>query len=338
MKAMQLARIGQMSRDTSPLELVERPIPHPGPHEIRVRILACGVCHTELDEIEGRTAPPVLPVIPGHEVVGIVDELGKRATDHSIGDRVGIGWIHQSSGTDDENLSASFRATGRDKDGGYAEFMTVPAAYAFRLPDCFSDTEAAPLLCAGAVGYRALKLTRLTDGEALGLTGFGGSAHLVLQFVKHHYPNSPIAVFARDPGQRELAHALGADWTGNTEERAAFQLDAIIDTTPAWLPVVAALANLKSGGRLVINAIRKEDSDKDALLRIDYATHLWNEKQIRSVANVAAADIRQFLALAAEVPLRPEVETYDFTEANRALLDLRFESIRGSKVLVFGND
>lgn len=334
MKAMQLTRLGRMSRESDPLRTAELPVPEPGPEEIRIRVRACGVCHTELDEIEGRTAPPSLPVIPGHEAVGIVDAIGESATGHRIGERVGVGWIHHSSGGEDENLSDDFRATGRDANGGYAEFMTVPAAYAYPIPGGFTDIEAAPLLCAGAVGYRALKLTRLEDGEALGLTGFGGSAHLVLQFVRHHFPRSPTAVFARDPAQREHALALGADWAGATEDHAPFGLDAIIDTTPAWLPVVEALARLKPGGRLIVNAIRKEDADRDALLGLRYETHLWHEKQLRSVANVTARDIAEFLPLAAEVPLKPEVEVYDFADTNRALKDLRFGPIRGAKVLV----
>jgi propanol-preferring alcohol dehydrogenase len=335
MKAMQLTRTGPMSPDRDPLELVELPIPQPAPGEVRIKVSACGVCHTELDEIEGRTAPPVLPIIPGHEVVGRIDASADDRQGYKIGDRVGVGWIHQSSGGPDENLSDCFRATGRDFNGGYAEYMTVPASYAYRLPARFTDAAAAPLLCAGAVGFRALKMTGLKDGEALGLTGFGGSAHLVLQFVKHHYPKSRIEVFARDPAQRKLARELGAEWAGATEEDPPFKLDAIIDTTPAWLPVVEALKHLKPGGRLIINAIRKQDEDKDALLRIRYEQHLWQEKQLRSVANVTAADITEFLELAAEVPLRPEIEVYDFADANRALLDLRFAPIRGAKVLVF---
>jgi propanol-preferring alcohol dehydrogenase len=335
MQAMHLARLGPMAPDQDPLQRVEVPIPEPGLGEIRIRLLACGVCHTELDEIEGRTAPPELPIIPGHEAVGRVDALGQATSLHVEGDRVGVGWIFHSSGTTDENLSPAFRATGRDANGGYAQFMTVPEAYAYPIPDCFSDVEAAPLLCAGAVGFRALNLAGLIDGETLGLTGFGGSAHLVLQFVRHHYPRSPTAVFARDPAQRELALALGADWAGATEAHAPFQLDAIIDTTPAWLPIVAALSNLKPGGRLVINAIRKEESDQDALLGIRYESHLWQEKRIQSVANVTAADIGEFLRLAAEVPIKPEIEVYDFIDANRALRDLRFAPIRGAKVLLF---
>lgn len=337
MKAMQLSRLGAMSPDTDPLDAVELPVPEPGPGEIRIRLAACGVCHTELDEIEGRTPPPALPVVPGHEAVGHVDARGAGASRHALGDRVGVGWIHHSAGGPEENLSPAFRATGRDVDGGYAEYMTVPEAYACPIPEIFTDIEAAPLLCAGAVGYRALRLTGIGDGQALGLTGFGGSAHLVLQLVRHRFPHSPTAVFARDPAQRELALSLGADWAGASTDRPPFALDAIIDTTPAWLPVVEALASLKPGGKLVINAIRKEDGDRDALLGIRYETHLWQEKQIQSVANVTASDIAAFLPLAAEVPIRPEIETYALPDANQALRELRFGRIRGAKVLVFDN-
>lgn len=335
---MQLTRLGPMAPNVDPLEAVEIPLPQPVTGELRIRLAACGVCHTELDEIEGRTPPPALPVVPGHEAVGHVDALGAGCRRYALGDRVGVGWIHGSSGGAHENLSPEFKATGRDADGGYAEYMIVPEGYAYPIPERFSDVEAAPLLCAGAVGYRALKLTGLVNGEALGLTGFGGSAHLVLQLVRHAFPESPTAVFARDPAQRELALRLGARWAGATEERAPFALDAIIDTTPAWLPVVEALASLRPGGRLVINAIRKEERDKESLLGIRYETHLWQEKRIQSVANVTAADIAEFLPLAAAVPLRPEIQTYPFRHANRALRDLRFAPIRGAKVLVFGED
>jgi propanol-preferring alcohol dehydrogenase len=320
MRAMILPRIVSFHETDSPLELVDRPVPEPKTGEVRIRVSACGVCHTELDEIEGRTAPPNLPVVPGHEVVGRIDRLGSGVTLHREGDRVGVGWIHSSSGGQQENLSPEFRATGRDVDGGYAEIMTVPEAYAYPVPERFSDDEAAPLLCAGAIGYRSLQLTQLEDGQALGLTGFGGSAHLVLQMARHRFPNSPIFVFARDSGSRGFATKLGAAWTGDTDQRAPQQLDAVIDTTPAWKPVVEALANLRPGGRLVINAIRKEDADKDYLLRLDYHDHLWMEREIKSVANITSQDIREFLPLAADIPIRPDVTTYRLEDANRALV------------------
>ena len=336
MKAMQLKRLVSLENEKSPLALVDLPVPEPGPGELRIAVSACGVCHTELDEIEGRTAPPVLPVVPGHEVVGRVDALGEGATRYREGDRVGVGWIHSSSGGTDENISPAFRATGRDVNGGYAEFMTVPENYAYAIPEVFSDEAAAPLLCAGGVGYRSLRLAGLEDGQRLGLTGFGGSAHLVLQLARHLYPNSGIYVFARDEGARAFARKLGAAWAGDTADRAPEPLHAIIDTTPAWKPVVEALANLRPGGRLVINAIRKEDRDKDYLQRLSYHEHLWLEREIKSVANVTRRDISEFLPLAAGIPIRPEVQTYALEDANRALMELKRGRIRGAKVLMVG--
>lgn len=322
-----------LEQEESPLELVELPLPEPGPGEIRVSVSTCGVCHTELDEIEGRTPPPRFPIIPGHEVIGRVDKLGTGVTRFRLGDRVGVGWIHSSSGSVAENLSPEFQATGRDVDGGYAEYMKVPQRYAYAIPAAFSDVEAAPLLCAGGVGYRSLKLTGISNGESLGLTGFGGSAHLVLQMARYLYPNTPVYVFARDSQARAFARELGAAWVGDTTDRAPCQLHAIIDTTPAWLPVVEALANLRPGGRLVINAIRKEDTDKASLLAVCYHDHLWMEREIKSVANVTHWDIAEFLPLAANIPIRPEVTPYPLEQANRALLELKRGPVRGAKVL-----
>jgi propanol-preferring alcohol dehydrogenase len=336
MKAMVIERIGPLQDQAVPVTQVELPVPEPMAGEIRIKVSACGVCHTELDEIEGRTAPPRLPVVPGHEVIGRVDERGPGASRFALGERVGVGWIHASSGADDENLSPDFRATGRDVDGGYAEYMCVPETYAYPIPDVFSDAEAAPLLCAGGVGYRSLMLTGIEDGQTLGLTGFGGSAHLVLQLARHLYPNTGVYVFARDPEARAFALELGAVWAGDTAERSPVPLHAVIDTTPAWKPVVEALANLRPGGRLVINAIRKEERDKDELLRLSYQDHLWLEKEIKSVANVTHRDIAEFLPLAAEIPLRPEVQTYPLEEACRALLELKHGPVRGAKVLLIG--
>jgi len=334
MKAMVLQRIISLDQEHMPLALVELPVPEPKAGEVRVTVSACGVCHTEIDEIEGRTAPPRLPVVLGHEVVGRVDKLGKGVTRLKEGDRVGVGWIHSSSGTEDENVSAAFEATGRDVNGGYAEYMTVTEDYAYLIPEVFSDEQAAPLLCAGGVGYRALKLTHPQDGQRLGLTGFGGSAHLVVQLVRSLFPQTKIYVFARDPAARQFALELGAAWAGDTADRAPQLLHAIIDTTPAWKPVVEALANLCPGGRLVINAIRKEDQDKDYLLNLSYHKHLWLEKEIKSVANVTQRDIAEFLPLAAKIPIKPAVQTYALEEANKALLELKRGGIRGAKVLL----
>ncbi len=330
---MQIDRTVSVATCDAPLTSVDLPMPEPGDDEVRIAVSVCGVCHTELDEIEGRLTPPQLPVVPGHEIVGRVDSIGASVTRFKPGDRVGVGWIHASDGSDDENLCDAFRATGRDVNGGYAEYMTVGENYAFRIPDEFSDEQAAPLLCAGAIGYRALRLSGLVDGQRLGLTGFGGSAHIVLQLARHLYPSSDIHVFARDAESRKFASALGASWVGVTNSRSPQPLDAIIDTTPAWTPVVHALANLAPGGRLVINAIRKEDADKSALNTLSYHDHLWMEREIKSVANITAADIAGFLPLAAEIPIRSEVSVYALSDANAALVSLKREPVRGAKVL-----
>jgi len=334
MKAMILRRTCSLNDCDEPLDCVDLPIPEPQEGEVLLRVSACGVCHTELDEIEGRTPPPSYPIVPGHEVVARVERCGRDATKLAEGQRVGVGWIHSSSGDEFENLNPEFCATGRDVNGGYAEFMTVLENYAYPIPDVYSDVEAAPLLCAGAVGYRALKLTNLRDGQRLGLTGFGGSAHIVLQLARHQFPNSPVFVFARDPAAQEFAKQLGADWAGDTTDRPPEQLDAIIDTTPVWKPIVEALACLAPNGRLVVNAIRKENDDIEELTRLSYPEHLWMEREIKTVANVTQFDIREFLPLAAEITIRSEVQLYSLEDANKALIDLKRKPVRGAKVLV----
>ncbi|QDU74622.1 Alcohol dehydrogenase [Bremerella volcania] len=336
MKAMLMRGTVSLDETDAPLELADIPEPTPGPGDVLLRVMTCGVCHTELDEIEGRAPPSRLPIILGHEVVGRVVELGRGVTQHQEGDRVGVGWIHHSIGGTDENLSPDFRATGRDANGGYAEYMTVPADYAYPIPSTFSNEHAAPLLCAGAIGYRALKLTNLVDGQRLGLTGFGGSAHLVIQLARHMFPNSDVYVFARDAEAWAFARQLGAAWSGDTSERAPQPLHAIIDTTPAWKPVVEAMKNLTPGGRLVINAIRKEDADKAYLQHLNYHEDLWMEREIKSVANITHHDIRDFLPVAAAIPIQPTIETYRLEEANRALVELKCGQIRGAKVLAIG--
>jgi propanol-preferring alcohol dehydrogenase len=340
MKAMILKNISQYRKSWTPLEQTELPIPEPGRGEILIRVSACGVCHTELDEIEGRTPPPRFPVIPGHQVVGRVEKKGLEASEYEVGDRVGVGWIYSSCGQcrecreGRENLCSFFRATGRDANGGYAEYMVVSEAFACPIPELFTDVEAAPLLCAGAIGYRSLRLTQLEDGQNLGLTGFGASAHLVLKMVRQRYPSSDVYVFARSEKERDFARQLGAVWAGDTADSSPRKLHAVIDTTPAWKPIVEALNNLEKGGRLVINAIRKEERDKSELLNLDYPDHLWLEKEIKSVANVTRQDIREFLELAAEIPLHPETEEYELHDANRALAELKEGKVRGGKVLV----
>ena len=337
MKAMLLNRITSLEENPEPLTLAEMPVPVPAPDEILIRVTACGVCHTELDEIEGRTPPPVLPIIPGHEVIGQVTETGDAVTRLEVGERVGVGWIFRSTGDENENLSEDFVATGRDANGGYAEYMTVHERYAYRIPDCFSDYQAAPLLCAGSVGYRALKLTNIQNGDILGLTGFGGSGHLVLQLARHLYPDSQVYVFARSPEEREFAIELGAAWAGSTDDKPPEQPHAIIDTTPAWRPVLAALKCLRPGGRLVINAIRKQNGDKELLAEIDYAEHLWQEKELKTVANVTSHDIKSFLEIAAAAGIRSEVQVYKLDAANKALWELRAGHVRGAKVLAIGD-
>jgi len=334
MRAMSLQKIGSMADNPEPLQLVEVPRPVPAENEILIRVAACGVCHTELDEIEGRLPPPHLPVIPGHEVIGFVEEVGEAVETCRAGERVGVGWIFHSSGGAEENLSPDFKGTGRDANGGYAEYMTVHERYAYPIPAVFSDAEAAPLLCAGGVGYRALRLTGLKDGEPLGLAGFGGSGHLVLQIAKQQFPASEIFVFARSPRERTFALELGAAWSGDIEDEPPCLLRAVIDTTPAWLPVVASLNNLQPGGRLVINAIRKESHDQHVLANLSYERHLWLEKEIKTVANVTATDIAEFLEIAAMIPIRPEVTTFALEDANIALGDLRAGHIRGANVLI----
>jgi len=340
MKAMILNRVCSLRDTKIPLKLVTLPDPAPEEKEILVKVSACGVCHTELDEIEGRTPPPQFPVVLGHQVVGSVVERGSKTLRFKIGDRVGIAWIHSACGNcafclgGNENLCERFMATGRDVNGGYAQYTTVLEDFAHKIPPSFSDSEAAPLLCAGAIGYRSLKLTGMKNGQNLGLTGFGASAHLVLKMANHTYPSAKIFVFARSEKERHFAEELGAVWTGDTEEKAPEHLDCVIDTTPAWKPVVEALKNLKAGGRLVINAIRKEEGDKNYLLNLDYPCHLWLEKEIKSVANVTRRDVGEFLKTASEIPIKPQVQQFALEEANTALIELKEQKIRGAKVLI----
>jgi len=333
MKAMVLESLADLGTRQSPLRLTTLPEPDLNEGDVLLRVTRCGVCHTELDEIEGRTPPLHLPVVLGHQVVGVIEDGEKK------GQRVGVAWIASACGTcphclaGNENLCAEFKATGRDVNGGYAEYMAVRADFVHPIPGSISDSEAAPLLCAGAVGYRALKLCNLQDGQSLGLMGFGGSNHLVLKTARHKYPKSQIFVFSRNAQEREFALSLGAAWAGAIEQGPPVRLDAIIDATPAWRPVSAALKVLNPGGRLLINAIRKEEADKDALLQLDYSSQLWMEKEIKSVANVTRQDVREFLDLAAQAEMRPEFQEYDLEDANQALAEMKQGKIRGAKVL-----
>jgi alcohol dehydrogenase, propanol-preferring len=339
MKAMVLNQLCDLGKNRNPLVMIVLPLPEPKADEILVRVSACGVCHTELDEIEGRTAPSYFPMILGHQIVGRVAKAGPQAGRFRLGERVGIAWIYSACGKcgfclrGDENLCDQFQATGRDAPGGYAEFCVVQEGFAYRIPERFTDVQAAPLLCAGAIGYRSLRLTKIENGQNLGLIGFGASAHLVLKMIRHQYPQTRVFVFARSDQEKAFARELGAFWSGGIEAESPEKLQAAIDTTPAWQPVVEALKNLEKGGRLIINAIRKEKKDKKVLTQIDYPRDLWLEKEIKSVANVARRDVEEFLTLAAEIPIIPEVQEFRLEEANQALLELKERKIRGAKVL-----
>jgi propanol-preferring alcohol dehydrogenase len=341
MKAFVLTEYADILKEPAPLRLSELPVPEIGDNEVLIEVAACGVCHTELDEIEGRV-PARLPVIPGHQVVGRVRKTGPGARRFQTGERVGVAWIYSACGHCRycrgglENLCADYRGTGVDADGGYAEFMKVHEDFALSIPPQFSDFEAAPLLCAGAIGYRALQLSGIRDGDSLGLTGFGGSGHLVLKMVRYRFPASRVFVFVRNPAERDFAMELGAVWSGDITAHCPEPLQAVIDTTPVWAPVINGLDNLAPGGRLVINAIRKETLDQQELLGLDYARHLWKEKEVKSVANITRRDVSAFLELAADMEIRPHVEVYEFEDANQALYDLKCKKIKGAKVLKFG--
>jgi propanol-preferring alcohol dehydrogenase len=318
-----------------PLEMMERPDPVPGEREILVEVSACGVCHTELDEIEGRLIPPRFPVVLGHEVVGEVKALGPEANRFSPGDRVGIAWIFSSCGRcdfcrrGDENLCDDFQATGLDADGGYARYTVVSEDFAYPIPGSFSDAEAAPLLCAGVIGYRALRLSAIQEGGILGLYGFGASAHIAIQVAKHWC--CKVFVFTRkgQTDHQNLAMSLGADWVGATGDTPPEKLDSAIDFTPVGEPVKEALRVLKKGGRIAINAIRKIEP----LPPLEYADYVWHEKEIKSVANVARRDAQEFLPLAAEIGIRPAVREYGLEEANEALRLLKEGRMQGAGVL-----
>ena len=341
MKAMVLEKVASV--EERPLRMVDLPDPVPGPGQIRVSVSTCGVCHTEIDEIEGRVLPSRLPIIPGHEIVGRVERLGWGVQRFREGDRVGIAWINWACGrcslclSGAENLCEEARWTGKDVDGGYGEYTVVSEGFAYSIPEKFSDLEAAPLLCAGVVGYRALKLSGIEDGGVLGLYGFGASAHMVIQVVKHMYPRCKVFVFSRkeQEGHRDLATELGADWVGVTEDTPPERLDCAIDFTPVGEPVRQALRNLQKGGRVVINAIRKRTS----IPELDYSQHLWHEKELKSVANVTRRDVEEFLPLAAAIPIVPVVQEFYMHEANEALVLLKDGRMRGAGVLkVMGRD
>jgi len=329
-KAMVLKEVLPIEKE--PLEMKDLPDPAPGPKEILVKVSVCGICHTELDEIEGRIQPS-LPIILGHEIVGRVDRLGSKVKKFNRGDRVGIAWINSSCGKcffclkENENLCDEFKATGCDVNGGYAEYTVVSEDFAYLIPERFSDAEAAPLLCAGAIGYRDLKLSGMKKGQTLGLFGFGASAHIVIQVAQ--YLGYEVFVFTRSEEHRSLAKKLGATWTGQSEDKPPKKVHCAIDFTPVGETVPNALRVLEKAGRLVIAVIRK----RNPIPPIDYAQLLWEEKEIKSVANITREDVQDFLPLAAKIPIIPEVQEFKLREANKALLLLKQGRIQGAGVL-----
>jgi propanol-preferring alcohol dehydrogenase len=339
MKSMMLTKISDLKTNKAPLSPVEIEIPKINKNEALIKISACAVCHTELDEIEGRIRPINLPVIPGHQIVGKVVETGSEVNRLRIGDRVGIGWINSACGKCEycksglENLCADFVATGKDVNGGYAEYTKINENYAAIIPENFTDEEASPLLCAGAVGYRALKLSGIKNGMNLGFLGFGASNHLVLKIAQAVFPNIKLFVFARSENERKHALRLGANWSGDIKEIPPEKLHSVIDTTPVWMPAAEVMKNIRPGGRLVINNIRKEDFDKDYLINIDYSRDLWMEREIKSVANVTFADIEEVLQTASKYNIKPEFQLYGLNEANTALTEIKNKNISGAKVL-----
>ena len=320
---------------TDPLEMVEMPEPIPDAKQILIKVSTCGICHTELDEIEGRLVPPKFPIVLGHEVVGAVEALGPRVTQFKAGDRVGIAWINSSCGKckfckkGDENLCDAFRATGLHAHGGYAQYTVVSEDFAYPIPEGFSDSQAAPLLCAGVIGYRALRLSGIKSGQILGLFGFGASAHIAIQVAR--YWDCKVFVFTRkeQKDHQELAKKLGADWVGATGDTPPEKLDCAIDFTPVGEPVREALRIIEKGGRVVINAIRKINP----IPELEYAEYVWYEKELKSVANVARRDALEFLPLAAEIGITPEVQAFDLGQANEALGILKAGRMQGAGIL-----
>jgi propanol-preferring alcohol dehydrogenase len=317
--------------DENPLELAEVETPTPRVHEIRIAVRACGVCHTDLHTVEGEITLPRLPVIPGHQIVGVVDRVGQNASHFRVGDRVGVPWLNFTDGTCDyckrgqENLCENARFTGLHVDGGYAEYAIVNENFAYRIPDVFSDAQAAPLLCGGVVGYRALRLSDLQIGERIGLYGFGSSAHIAIQIARHW--QCEVYVFTRSGEHRALAQQLGAAWVGRAEETPPHAIDRAIVFAPVGNLVLDALRVMRKGGTVVLAGIYSTP-----IPPMDYGL-IYHERTVRSVANSTRQDAEDLLKVAAEISVRTEVEIFPLREANRALQLLKESKIRGAGVL-----
>jgi len=330
MKAMLLKENSLV--ENHPLEMVDLPIPSPGPKDILIQVYSCGVCHTEIDEIEGRVKPK-LPIVLGHEIIGRVVQRGSEAKRFKIGDRVGIAWIYSSCGdcqfcrNGNENLCYKFRATGCHENGGYAEYTKVSEDFAYPIPDRFTDPQAAPLLCAGAIGYRNLRLSGIEKGKTLGLFGFGASAHIVIQLAV--YWGCEVFVFTRSEEHRRLAKRYGASWVGGPDDTPPKKLQCAIDFTPIGETIPKALKHLEKAGRLVLAVIRK----RTLIPAMDYTELLWEEKEIKSVANITRKDAQEFLTIASQIPIIPEIEEFRLEEANKVLNLLKQGRIQGAAVL-----
>ncbi len=331
MQAMVLDRIGPI--ENSPLKLVDRPQPQPGPGEIRVWVRCCAICRTDLHVIEGELPQRRLPIIPGHQVVGIVDAAGPGCRLLQPGQRVGIAWLRQTCGSCQycrsgrENLCEQSGYTGYHADGGYAQYALVAEDFAYPIPEAFSDWDAAPLLCAGIIGYRALKRCELPAGGRLALYGFGSSAHVVLQIARHR--GCEVYVVSRAKAHLDLAARLGAVWTGLDARQMPVLADSAIIFAPAGELVPIALERLQKGGTLALAGIYMS-----AIPALDYERHLFYERNVHSVTANTRSDGRELLAEAAQIPIRPQVTTYPLAEANRALQDLKADRISGTGVLV----
>jgi len=333
MRAMVLREIAPI--EAAPLTMTERPEPQPGAGEVRIRVRCCGICRTDLHVIEGDLPRQTLPIIPGHQVVGVVDALGRGCQRLRIGQRVGVAWLRHTCGQcplcrgGRENLCPQSRYTGYHADGGYAECALVPEDFAYELPDVFGDAEAAPLLCAGIIGYRALQRSRVPRGGRLALYGFGSAAHIVMQLALHR--GCEVYVVSRAEPHLELARALGAKWVGTNPVQMPVRVDSAILFAPAGRLVAPALEQLEKGGTLALAGIYMS-----AVPSLDYEKHLFYERTICSVTANTRADARELLAEAAQIPIRPRVTEYALIDANRVLQDLKADRISGTGVLTVG--